>query len=208
MMRRSLSTRERAKEQRETVQEEGDNNLSISKAHPRRFRLVPRASRTRHVFIAGAILALGVVLKYKCDTPQTGPPVAKAIKLSQSLKQKRSSPLMVQLKSQDNETALRMVSHVSPPLPQKDWLGEEWTNQECVPMFKWQLPQYGPSTCNLLHESIRTSDMQFINCGGSRCAFQIQDSHNIPVVLKTPKYVRTVYRTFVTLVHLLSAFVS
>ena len=80
----------------------------------------------------------------------------------------------------------KLLCTQAPPVPEKEWLGEEWRDQACFPMHKWQLPEYGPSSCNSLHES-SDSNMQFIDCGGSRCAFHIQDSEEEYVVLKTPK---------------------
>lgn len=97
----------------------------------------------------------------------------------------RRVPYMVQLQPpQDSSSSLRKISIVKPPpLPDNDWLPEEYKNQECVPMHKWQLPQYSPSSCNMMHET-NLQSVEFINSGGSRIAFRIQ---NQELVLKVPK---------------------
>ena len=87
----------------------------------------------------------------------------------------RSSPEMVQL-----GVDLDRVSHVSPPKETTEkWVGltEEWEGEVAVPMKEWQLPSNSPFACNLMHEldiERANSDLKFINCGGSRCAFQVK----------------------------------
>ena len=76
------------------------------------------------------------------------------------------------------------------PLSEKDysWLvGDEWDDEECVPMHKWMLPSYSPYTCNSLHELDLEPYIKFINSGGSRSAFEIRDHNGNPLVLKQAK---------------------
>lgn len=57
---------------------------------------------------------------------------------------------------------------------------------ECRPRHDWQLPRNSPMSCNLLHE-METSELEFINCGGDRCAFKAADALGLDIVIKTPK---------------------
>jgi hypothetical protein len=102
----------------------------------------------------------------------------------------RPSPVTIQLGAKESNA----YDQVRRTLPAKEkensWLGEEWANKECVPMHKWQLPEYSPFSCNLMHEmdmaDVTNSGLTIINCGGSRCAFEINDLQGIPMVVKTP----------------------
>lgn len=77
----------------------------------------------------------------------------------------------------------------SPSRNDHELLGPEWQQgEECTPTRKWQLLQFGPSTCNMLHEMAIDDDLEFINCGGSRCAFQVHDMNGLAVTLKTFKF--------------------
>jgi len=59
--------------------------------------------------------------------------------------------------------------------------------EPCQPMHQWMKDTF-PS-CNDMHEvQIVEGTISFINCGGSRCAFRIQDISGDPLVLKTQKY--------------------
>jgi hypothetical protein len=70
-----------------------------------------------------------------------------------------------------------------------DWLGGEWENEECIPFAKWQLMEYGHSTCNMMHEMdiSEPGALQFINCGGDRCAFSFTNQLRETIVLKWTK---------------------
>lgn len=65
-------------------------------------------------------------------------------------------------------------------------LGEEWKGEECTPMHAWQLPEFGPSSCNKLHE-LSMDSLTLLNCGTTRCAFELHDIQGHSVVLKMPK---------------------
>lgn len=99
----------------------------------------------------------------------------------------RSFPVMVQLSEGDH--SLQMVS---PALPkpvrgEKEWLvGDDWEDRDCLPMHQWQLQEYSPYSCNSMHE-VDMHDVFFINDGGSRIAWKVQDIHGEEMVLKTPK---------------------
>lgn len=95
-----------------------------------------------------------------------------------------ASPRMVQLiESNSNQvksiSPLRNVTRTQSP-------------SMCVPTHKWQLPEFGPSSCNTMHE-IMSRELKFINCGSSRCAFEIQDEKGHSMVLKIPMYVCVVF---------------
>lgn len=69
---------------------------------------------------------------------------------------------------------------------------EEESNEEqgqCVPMGDWQSAIF--PTCNTAHEiSMQAGkNVEFINCGGDRCAFKLTDNSN-EIVLKIPKWKR------------------
>jgi hypothetical protein len=96
-----------------------------------------------------------------------------------------SSPRMVQLGS----SHLEQVSQASLAKDRPAWLEgvEEWEGKQCIPISKWQLPTYGPSACNLMHEMDMTrheNGFEMINCGSSRCAFRIGDGNNNAAVMK------------------------
>ena len=95
-----------------------------------------------------------------------------------------ASPLMVQLGSDQLET----VSYATTPPERPGWMDDpEYEDEQCVPMSKWQLPSYGHSSCNLLHEMAMIdieNGLEMINCGGSRCAFRISDGMGNESVLK------------------------
>jgi hypothetical protein len=105
----------------------------------------------------------------------------------------RSSPVTVQLGAEESN----VYDQVQVPRTEKteekenSWLGHDWDNTTCIPMHKWQLPRYGPSSCNLVHEmdmaDVTTSGLTFINCGGSRCVFEINDIQGVELVVKTPR---------------------
>ncbi len=68
---------------------------------------------------------------------------------------------------------------------------EHHQDDECIPMHPWQLPRNSPWTCNSLHEMNMADDnteLQYISCGGDRCAFQTRDAQDLEIVLKTPRY--------------------
>lgn len=54
-----------------------------------------------------------------------------------------------------------------PPNPENE--------DECGLLHDWQLPKNMPMSCNLLHE-MAMNDLEFINCGGDRCAFKVADT--------------------------------
>ena len=61
----------------------------------------------------------------------------------------------------------------------------------CQPMHEWQSSSY--MLCNPLHEFDTISEaidgtLEFINCGGDRCAFKIKDVQGTQLALKTPKF--------------------
>jgi hypothetical protein len=92
-----------------------------------------------------------------------------------------SSPRMVRLGSIPNQ--LNQVSKAPAAKGRPAWLDgvEEFEGEQCIPISKWQLPRYGPSTCNLMHEmdmTRRDNHLEMINCGSSRCAFRIGDNGN------------------------------
>jgi hypothetical protein len=111
----------------------------------------------------------------------------------------RSSPVMVQLGAQESNVydqvqVLRTENLTEENLTEEkvnSWLGQDWDNETCIPMHKWQLPRYGPSSCNLMHEmdmaDVPNSGLILINCGGSWCAFQINDIQGVELVVKTPR---------------------
>lgn len=75
-----------------------------------------------------------------------------------------------------------------------DWLGDEWKESECIPFSKWQVKnnEVRPSTCNLFHEMdvSEPGALQFIACGGARCAFSVEKSNaagDDKIVLKWTK---------------------
>jgi len=76
-----------------------------------------------------------------------------------------------------------------PKVIKPDWLGEEWQHEECIPFDKWQLMEYGPSSCNVMHEMdiAQPGALSFINCGTSRCAFSIMNELDEKVILKWTK---------------------
>lgn len=101
--------------------------------------------------------------------------------------QHRASPIMVQLSVDDKNNSLDKVSQAKPPpVPKKEWLGEEWDGQSCTPMHKWQLPKYSPYSCNTMHEA-DLQKVELINTGGSRIAWRVEDANGEIMVLKTPK---------------------
>lgn len=108
-------------------------------------------------------------------------------KVGASLRDLVASPLMVQLGSDQLET----VSFATTTSERPAWMDDpEWEGEQCVPLSKWQLPSYGHSSCNLLHEMDMTefeNGLEMINCGGSRCAFQISDGVGNKGVLKITK---------------------
>jgi len=66
-----------------------------------------------------------------------------------------------------------------------DWL-LEFKDEECIPFAKWQLRENSPSSCNLLHEMdiAEPGALEFINCGGDRCAFSVTNELSEKVILK------------------------
>lgn len=52
--------------------------------------------------------------------------------------------------------------------------------QECAPM-EWQTKRF--LSCNSMHE-MYLEGLTYINCGGSRCAFEFPDMDGTPIVLK------------------------
>lgn len=66
------------------------------------------------------------------------------------------------------------------------WYGGD-DDEECVPMHKWMLPSHSPYTCNSLQELDFRMSLKFINSGGSRSAFEIEDHTGRPMVLKMQK---------------------
>jgi hypothetical protein len=52
----------------------------------------------------------------------------------------------------------------------------------CVPMHDWQTARF--LSCNSIHE-MQMGQIEFINCGGSRCAFKFFDIDGKPQVVKT-----------------------
>lgn len=64
-------------------------------------------------------------------------------------------------------------------------------DNKCVPMHEWQLPSNTPWTCNVMHElgmADDTTELDFLDCGGDRCAFSTVDAQDLDVVIKTPRY--------------------
>jgi len=192
-MRHSVATLGRSKDPDKPIQVK--LRSSRKKKHPGSvfFRLMvfARASATSSPPISlGLIVLLSIVLKTIIQSvpSSTTSPTPMTSTSRESGRQPLSVPLQVQLLSaQDANDLLDNVSHSkAKPSPEKALLGEEWANEKCVPMHKWQLMQYSPVSCNIFHETTY-SDMHLINCGGSRCAYQVQDSQGEPVVLKTPK---------------------
>jgi hypothetical protein len=73
---------------------------------------------------------------------------------------------------------------------------EHHQDDECIPMHPWQLPRNSPWTCNSLHEMNMADDnteLQYLSCGGDRCAFQTRDAQDLEIVLKTPRYEKNKY---------------
>jgi len=70
------------------------------------------------------------------------------------------------------------------------WLGEEWKDEDCAPMAKWQLKKYSPYACNAIHEidiDPVSSGLRLIHCGGTRCAYQVRDAQGHAAVFKSQK---------------------
>lgn len=188
MIRRKASTPERANSHSPKRVGETDSRSTRTRS-----KQSPASKVRRNVFYSLAAISVTIAAcKVLCREPSatTLSSTAHAIS-SQSTGQaslERHSPVTVLL----GGTAYDQVRRALPmKLKENSWLGEEWANQECVPMHKWQLPEYGPFSCNIMHErnmaDVMNTGLTIINCGGSRCAFEINDDQGIPMVVKMPR---------------------
>lgn len=122
------------------------------------------------------LVLVGVLYKFSTTTRE---PDIIAVRTSEIPAREQTiedfSPRMVQLES-NNDAERNLLSNVLRTQPLRS----------CVPMHKWQLPQFAPSSCNIMHETA-SQDLEFVACGGSRCAFRIEDAQGNSMILKTPK---------------------
>jgi len=65
----------------------------------------------------------------------------------------------------------------------KEYRLPEDRREECEPL-EWQTQRF--LSCNNIHE-MYLDDLKFINCGGSRCAFEFRDNDGASQVLKVQK---------------------
>jgi hypothetical protein len=189
-MRRSVAnTPERIRQSSNTVVDDEEPR----KEHSQRLFLRARikdncerlllSSRSSMLLILVAIVIMTTCLNLNIITTSND---NKSVRGGTPNNRKEKRHIMIQLDRPD--TSLLAVSKATPPpVPDNDWLGEEWKDQECRPMHKWQLQEYSPYSCNVMHE-IYLHDASFIAKGGSRLAFSLSDTNGgETMVIKTPK---------------------
>lgn len=192
MIRRSLASLERGVDTYTSAEQNGTPSKSKDLSLSLRCRLYLRALEKRRFASRGLLVSLIVVVLMLCRSMTIGPSLSsvntETSKTTLSNKRRirqRNTPVTVQLA--DGDDLLSEVSQAKPASGiQKDWLGEEWDGQSCVPMHKWQLPEYSPSSCNTMHEA-DLQKVELINTGGSRIAWRLQDVTGDIMVIKTPK---------------------
>ena len=160
VMRRSVVTPERGTDTYAIVEQNGTPSKSKGLPLPLRLRLYMRAKEKRRLASRGLLVSLVVAVLMLCrsltiepSTSSINNETSKTILSSKRRIRQRHTPVTVQLDA-DGDDPLNKVSQAKPPSGiQKDWLGAEWDGQSCVPMHKWQLPEYSPSSCNTMHEA-------------------------------------------------------
>jgi len=187
-MRRSRVAPERAK----VPYNVGNTFRSSSKEHSRRqlFSLLSARAFEKRRWSLVIMLPLVFLIKTMFLVPMKPPSAALPSSAQATPKsvthrrrQERDFPVMLHL---SDETFDKVSRATPPPVPDRDWLGEKWDSQECVPMHKWQLPEYSPFSCNVVHEA-NMFDVELINTGGSRIAWKTQDTYGETMVIKTQK---------------------
>ena len=212
MIRRNVSTADGASSLTPRAVAEVDSPSRRSRPKRSHCRAVEKLHLVCIIVAIGVTVATREVMRIVTthnDQPQVTKLASESHVMSSQSRQtspKSNSPVLIQLGTRASDVSAQVPRTVmlkkklteelpseKKPVQEKsdNWLGNEWDHETCVPMHKWQLPSYSPYSCNRMHEMDMTDmangGLTLINCGTSRCAFNMNDIQGLPLVIKTPR---------------------